>query len=142
MITFVVLSFSSCSGLNQMSAVQSASFVPDYVRVDANINDYEQLGETTVTVESREYLGFISKIDRINGIDYNFRDVKIVELEGNTNIKLNGNIKKALYKVIDEYPNADYYVPVVKKTEIEKMFLGKYKKESVVIKAYSLKKVK
>jgi hypothetical protein len=125
-----------------MSAVQSASFVPDYVRVDANINDYEQLGETTVTVESREYLGFISKIDRVNGIDYNFRDVKIVELEGNTNIKLNGNIKKALYKVIDEYPNADYYVPVVKKTEIEKMFLGKYKKESVVIKAYSLKKVK
>ena len=81
-------------------------------------------------------------MDRINGIDYNFRDVKIVELEGNTNIKLNGNIKKALYKVIDEYPNADYYVPVVKKTEIEKMFLGKYKKESVVIKAYSLKKVK
>ena len=125
-----------------MSAVQSASFVPDYVRVDANINDYEQLGETTVTIESREYLGFISKIDRINGIDYNFRDVKIVELEGNTNIKLNGNIKKALYKVIDEYPNADYYVPVVKKTEVEKMFLGKYKKESVVIKAYSLKKVK
>ena len=50
MMTSIVLSFSSCSGLRQVSGVQSTSFVPDYVRVDANINDYEQLGETTVTI--------------------------------------------------------------------------------------------
>ena len=78
MITFIVLSFSSCSGLQQVSGVQSTSFVPDYVRVDANINDYVQLGETTVSVESREYLGFIDKIDKVNGEDYNFRDIKII----------------------------------------------------------------
>ena len=140
MMTSIVLSFSSCSGLRQVSGVQSTSFVPDYVRVDANINDYEQLGETTVTIESRKYLGFINKLDRVNDVDYNFRDVKIVEFEGKTNINLCGDIKKALYKVTEEYPNADYYVPVMKKTEIEKMFLGKYIKESVVIKVYSLKK--
>ena len=68
MITFLMLSFSSCSGLRQVSGVQSTSFTPDYVRVDANINDYVQLGETTVTVESREYLGFINKIDKINDV--------------------------------------------------------------------------
>ena len=79
-------------------------------------------------------------MDRVNDVDYNFRDVKIVEFEGKTNINLCGDIKKALYKVTEEYPNADYYVPVMKKTEIEKMFLGKYIKESVVIKVYSLKK--
>lgn len=118
MITFLMLSFSSCSGLRQVSGVQSTSFTPDYVRVDANINDYVQLGETTVTVESREYLGFINKIDKINDEDYNFRDVKIVELEGKTNIKLNGDIKMALYKVVEEYPEADYYVPVIKQTEV------------------------
>lgn len=134
-----MLSFSSCSGLRQVSGVQSTSFTPDYVRVDANINDYVQLGETTVTVESREYLGFINKIDKINDEDYNFRDVKIVKLEGKTNIKLNGDIKMALYKVIEEYPNADYYVPVMKQTEVERMFLGKYIKESVTLKAYKLK---
>lgn len=139
MITFLMLSFSSCSGLRQVSGVQSTSFTPDYVRVDANINDYVQLGETTVTVESREYLGFINKIDKINDEDYNFRDVKIVKLEGKTNIKLNGDIKMALYKVIEEYPNADYYVPVMKQTEVERMFLGKYIKESVTLKAYKLK---
>lgn len=134
-----MLSFSSCSGLRQVSGVQSTSFTPDYVRVDANINDYVQLGEITVTVESREYLGFINKIDKINDEDYNFRDVKIVKLEGKTNIKLNGDIKMALYKVIEEYPNADYYVPVMKQTEVERMFLGKYIKESVTLKAYKLK---
>lgn len=122
-----------------MSGVQTTSFVPDYVRVEANINDYEQLGETTITVESRQYLGFINKIDKINDEDYNFRDVKIVELEGKTNIRLTGDIKKALYKVVEEYPNADYYVPVMKKTEVDRMFLGKYVKKSVTIKAYVLK---
>lgn len=139
MITFVVLSFSSCSGLRQVSGVQSASFTPDYVRVEANINDYTQLGETTVSIEYREYLGFINKIDKVNGEYYNFRDVKIVELEGETNIKLNGDIKMALYKVVEEYPNADYYVPVMKQSEVERMFLGKFVKESVTIKAYKLK---
>lgn len=135
----MVLSFSSCSGLRQVSGVQSTSFVPDYVRVEANINDYAQLGETTVTLEYREYLGFINKIDKVNGEDYNFRDIKIIELEGNTNIKLNGGIKMALYKVVEEYPNADYYVPVMKQTDVERMFLGKYVKESVTLKAYKLK---
>ena len=139
LITFFVLSFSSCSGLRQMSGVQTTSFVPDYVRVEANINDYEQLGETTITVESRQYLGFINKIDKINDEDYNFRDVKIVELEGKTNIRLTGDIKKALYKVVEEYPEADYYVPVIKQTEVERMFLGKFTKESVTLKAYKLK---
>lgn len=139
MITFTVLLFSSCSGLRQVSGVQSTSFVPDYVRIEANINDYAQLGESTVTLEYRKYLGFINKIDKVNGEDYNFRDVKIIELEGKTNIKLNGDIKKALYKVVEEYPNADYYVPVMKQTEVERMFLGKYIKESVILKAYKLK---
>lgn len=139
MITFMMLSFNSCSGLQQMSDVQSTSFTPNYVRVDANINDYELLGETTVSVESRIYLGVIKKIDEINDVQYNFRNIKIVQLEGNTNIKLKGGINKALYKVVEEYPNADYYVPVVKKTDIERMFLGKYVKESIVIKAYKLR---
>lgn len=139
MITFMMLSFNSCSGLQQMSDVQSTSFTPNYVRVDANINDYELLGETTVSVESRIYLGVIKKIDKINDVQYNFRNIKIVQLEGNTNIKLKGDINKALYKVVEEYPNADYYVPVVKKTDIERMFLGKYVKESIVIKAYKLR---
>lgn len=138
MVTFIALSFSSCSGLRQVSGVQSTSFAPDCVRVEANIGDYVQLGETVVTVESRKYLGCINKIDKINDVDYNFRNVKIIELEGRTNIKLNGNVKMALYKVVEEYPDADYYVPVIKKTEVERMFLGRYVKESVTIKAYKL----
>ena len=45
----------------------------------------------------------------------------------------------ALYKVVEEYPEADYYVPVIKQTEVERMFLGKFTKESVTLKAYKLK---
>ena len=139
LVTLIVLSFSSCSGVRQVAGVQSTSFTPDYVRVESNINDYVLLGESVVSIESREYLGFIKKIDKVNGEYYNFRDVKIVELEGNTNIDLRGDIKMSLYKVVDEYPQADYYVPTVKKTEVERMFMGKFVKESVVIKAYQLR---
>ena len=139
LVTFIILSFSSCSGVRQVAGVQSTSFTPDYVRVESNINDYVLLGESVVSIESREYLGFIKKIDKVNGEYYNFRDVKIVELEGNTNIDLRGDIKMSPYKVVDEYPQADYYVPTVKKTEVERMFMGKFVKESVVIKAYQLR---
>lgn len=138
-MTLMALSFSSCSGLRQVSGIQSTSFAPDCVRVEANINDYAQLGETTVSVEYRRYLGFIKKIDKINDAEYNFRDVKIVEFEGRNDIELNGNIEKALYKAVEEYPDADYYVPVTKTKEVNRMFLGRYVKESVTIKAYSLK---
>lgn len=139
MMALMMLSFSSCSGLQQVSEVQSTSFAPTFVRVDANISDYVLLGETTVSVERKEYFGLIDKIDKINGEYYNFRDVKIVEFEGRNNIKLRGDIKKALYKVVEDYPEADYYVPVMKTTEVERLFLGKLIKESVTIKAYKLK---
>ena len=69
MVTFIALSFSSCSGLRQVSGVQSTSFAPDCVRVEANIGDYVQLGETVVTVESRKYLGCINKIDKIKSTE-------------------------------------------------------------------------
>lgn len=139
LVTFIVLSFSSCSGVRQVSGVQSTSFTPDYVRVNSDIDDYELLGESVVTLEYRKYFSLFKTIDKINGEDYNFREIKIVDLENNTNIRLCGDIKKALYKVVDDYPQADYYVPVVKKTEVERMFMGEFVKESVLIKAYRLK---
>ena len=89
LITFLALSFSSCSGLQRVSGVQSASFTPDYVRVEANINDYEVLGETTVTLESRTYLGFINKIDKIKS--------ELKEKTINNNYELNINYQKYTY---------------------------------------------
>ena len=139
MLALIALTFSSCTGLQQVSDVQTASFAPTFVRVDANINDYVQIGEKTISIENKKYLGFNNSIYKVNDEYYNSRDVKIVELEGRSNIKLKGDITKALYKAVEEYPNADYYVPVMKTTEVERMFLGKFTKESVKIKAYMLK---
>lgn len=139
-MALMVMSFGSCSRLRKATSVQTTSFTPNIVRVESNIDNYQQLGETTVDVEYRTYLGIFTTIDKINGEDYNFRNVRYVSLEGRTNIYLGGKIKKALYKAIDEFPDADYYVPVVKQTEVQKLFLGNYKKVSVVIKAYKLVK--
>lgn len=139
LLALMVMSFSSCSGLRKTTGVQTASFVPNVVRVESNIRDYVQLGETTVDVEYRTYFGLFTTIDKVNGEDYNFREVKYTMLEGKTNIRLGGRISKALYKAVEEYPSADYYVPVVMQTEVQRLFLGAYKKESVVIKAYKLK---
>lgn len=90
MLALIALTFSSCTGLQQVSDVQTASFAPTFVRVDANINDYVQIGETTISIEKKKYLGFINSIYKVNDEYYNSRDVKIVELEGRSNIKLKG----------------------------------------------------
>lgn len=134
----VLLSFSSCSGYRHMSGVRT--FSDATYRVNTNISDYTLLGETEVSVEVRSYLGFIEVIDKVNGEVYNKTDQKIVSLEGmNQAVRMDSNIERALYKVLETYPNADYYVPVSTKLEIEKLFLGKHTIETVRVKAYKLK---
>lgn len=138
LVAMLLLSFSSCSGYRHMSGVRT--FSDATFRVNTSINDYTLLGETEVSVEVRSYLGWIEVIDKVNGEVYNKTDQKIVSLEGmKPAVKMDSNIERALYKVLEMYPDADYYVPVSTKLEIEDLFLGKHTVETVRVKAYKLK---
>lgn len=121
----LILSFSSCSGTKDVTSVSGLSPFID-------INNYTKLGEVTVTVESRTYLGFIKIIDLVNGEKYNPREKKVINGLGS------GSLNKAMYVVTEQFPDADCFTAVSPKKHIEKLFLGRYTKESVVVKAYKL----
>ena len=137
LMSILLLSFSSCVGYRHMSGVRT--FTDATYRVNTNINDYTLLGETEITVELRTYLGIIKVIDKVNGEEFNRTDQKIVSLEGMLQaVRMDNSISKAMYKALEEYPDADYYMPVSTKIEIEKLFLGNHKLETVRVKAYKL----
>ena len=121
----LILSISSCSGTKDVTSVSGLSPFLD-------MNNYTKLGEVTVTVESRTYLGIIKIIDNVNGEKYNPREKKVVEGIGS------GTLGKAMYVVTEQFPEADCFKAVNPKKHIEKLFLGRYTKETVVVKAYKL----
>ena len=74
-----------------------------------------------------------------NGVEYDRRTVHKVSLKGEKDIKLPPVMKKALYKVVDMYPDADYFMPVYVKSEQQKMFGGKYVSRKALIRAYKFR---
>lgn len=135
----IALLFGSCRGTFEYNKKRTMDFAPDQVRLNIDMSNFELLGETTLTVDSRTYMGIFKHIDSINGVEYNFRDVKYTKLQGQQTMKLDGCVKKALYKVLEKYPNADYYVPVSSKKHKLRLFLGRQQKDVIVVKAYKFK---
>ncbi|MBP5396870.1 MAG: hypothetical protein J6Y34_07760 [Bacteroidales bacterium] len=133
----VLVCATSCSGLRTFQQVQGVSITPDFVRLDINFDNMQPLGETTISIETRTYLGFITVLDKVNGVEYDRRNQRTAMLKGDgLNIRLAGNLRKALVKVLDEYPGADYYVVTSAKVETNQMFLGKEQTKTMVVKAY------
>lgn len=134
-----VFALTSCSNYYTFSEKRTTSLTPDFVRLDVTLDDFEYLGKTEISVKTREYLGFITVIDSVNNRAYNYRDVRIVNLTGPRDIKLNAEMQKAAYKVIDEYPDATYYVIANDYKKIHRLFLGKWTLRTMEIHAYKYK---
>ncbi|PIB36627.1 hypothetical protein BFP72_15075 [Reichenbachiella sp. 5M10] len=103
------------------------------------LDDFEYMGKSEISVVSRKYLGVFKKIDSVNNEAYNFRDVKVVNLSGLSNIKLKTEMRKAAYKVLDDYPDASFYVVGSDYTKVHKLFLGSRHLRSMEIHAYKYK---
>ncbi len=135
----LVMLMASCNLTRQYSSMRTTSLTPDYVKLNMDLSDMQYLGQSTLTVETRTYLGFIKRIDYVNGEKYDYRQVSLMSLAGKSDIKLSADMKKAAYKVVADYPDADYYVPVYEKQDVDRMFLGNHKVKTMVIRAYKLK---
>lgn len=138
-VVISVLTLSSCSNYFTFSEKRTTSLTPDFVRLDISMSDFEYLGKTEISVTSREYLGFIQVIDSINNRAYNYRDVRVTELVGPRDIKLSGEMRRAAYKVIDEFPEATYYIVASDYQQIHRLFLGKQTVRRMEIQAYKYK---
>lgn len=116
------------------------SFRPDKIRLEMSMADYKYLGDVTVEVEYKTYLGIFQKLLTVNGEAYNPRFVTKTTIRMNQNVRL-GHLKKALSKVTDIYPNADFILPVSEQEIVEHMPMGRIKKRTMTFKVFAIAKV-
>lgn len=113
---------------------------PDIVRLYMTMDDYQYLGDVTIDIEYKTYLGIFRKILTVNGEPYNPRYYHNTKISFTHKIKL-GLLKKSLYKVAETYPDADYLMPVSFNDIVEHMPGGRIHKQKMIIKAYAVSKV-
>jgi hypothetical protein len=140
-LLFVAVIGTSCVSQHNVERNYS-EFKPDQVRLYMTMDDYQYLGDVIVDVEYTTYLGIFRKIKTVNGEPYDprFYHVTNIGFRGNINRKL-GALKKALYKVTETYPNADYIMPASYNDVVEHMFAGRTHKRSMVVKVYAVNKI-
>jgi len=136
-ITLVIIA--SCSNYKTITVKNTTSLNPDIVKLEIKPEDLIYLGKTEITAKSRIYLGFLTKLDSINGEPYNYQDKKEVHLSGFTEIRLKGNMQKASYKAINQFPDASFYIPGNYIKKQHQMFLGKWITQKMEIHAYKYK---
>ncbi|MGL1885373.1 MAG: hypothetical protein OCD76_02565 [Reichenbachiella sp.] len=139
-IIVLVVLVSSCSQYRILTERQTTSLRPNLVQLHIDLEDFEYLGKSEISVVSRKYVGLFSRIDTVNNERYNYRDIKVVTLTGFTDIKLKAEMRKAAYKVIDDYPEANYYIIGQDYKKVHRMFLGSKTWRSMDIHAYKFKK--
>lgn len=138
LLPMFMMAFVSCSSMRTLEKAPAGSMTPE-VRLNISLDDIEYLGESTISVSTRTYFGCFKQIDMVNGEVFDRHNNTTTSLMGNLDIKLHGDIALAAGKVIQDYPEADYFVPVSYKDEVTNLFLGKLSTKTMVIKAYKYK---
>lgn len=139
LLALPLLILSSCVSQQNINK-NYGSFRPDQIRLEMSMADYNYLGDVTVEVEYKTYLGIFHKLLTVNGEPYNPRFVTKTNIRMNQRVSL-GYMKKALYKVTDLYPNADFILPVSEQEIIEHMPMGRIKKRTMTFKVFAIANV-
>ena len=109
-IIAVVLLSASCVSQRRIST-EAAAFRPNQVRLDLTMQDYQYLGEVTVSAEYTRYLGIFVKIRSINDVPYDPRNTTYTTINMSSKFYVSRYLHQALYQVTTQYPGADYIIP-------------------------------
>lgn len=133
-ICAVTLIATSCGSVSNVS-----TFDFDSVRLEMGMEDLEYLGETEISVDYTTYIGFIQKVEKVNGETYNPVHKRMLHLPGDGHFRA-GKLNLAAYKLEELYPDAVYFQIVYETKESERLFLGSVNKVKAKVRAYNLKK--
>lgn len=138
---YILIAMTLTLGLASCSVSRYKSYAPSTTQLNIQMDDLQYLGETSISVEYRNYLGIISKIDKVNGELYTGDEVQTFPIFNNNGFAdaLLPNLNKASYKILEEYPDADYFIVTYQKEEKHQLFLGSNVTSTAKVKAYSLK---
>lgn len=132
LVAALIVSLSACS------VTRHRPYSMDGTRLNVTMDDLEYLGETEISVDYRKYIGFISVIDAINGKVYDRVETKKLELS-NVPEGLYRYLDRASYKLVEDFPEADYYIVTMQKISRTRLFLGSDITVRARIKAYRFK---
>ncbi len=135
----LVIVLSSCASVHQTTDTPGMSFIPDITRFEMGFADLEYLGEVEISYQSRRYLGLFRHLDSVNDEIVSVRHTERVSFSGKMGFKMNNYLEMAAVKAVENYPEADFFVPVYKITTVEKMFMGRIYREKMLLKAYRFK---
>lgn len=135
----LILSLCVLLGLSSCSVVKHRSYSPDRVQLNISMDNLEHIGDTEISVKYNRYIGIIPVIESINGTPYTgkvFHHANIANaVSGCSDIMLN----RALYKVFNEFPDAEYVVISNEKSQVTRLFLGSEISVSAKVKVYKFK---
>lgn len=142
------LIFSSCgsvmlSGIGSQTShsTRAGSFMPNDVRLNLTMDDFQFLGTQEVSASYKKYFGLFTIFNSINNQEVAKRNINIVNLFGTSNlpVKLDGTMMRALHIALVNVPDADFVVPVSIITEKQQMFLGSVVTKKLKVKMYKVK---
>lgn len=139
-VAVIALLLSSCA-VNTSRNMRTGSLMPDVVRLDLTLDDYEFVGQTEIEVEYHRYLRWITYTNTINGQPVT-NNKNYVDLQGRRSVRLDGRgqLRKAMYKAYKEFPEADFLMPTMSTAEVQQLFLGRKIKVTAKVKAYKIRK--
>ena len=126
-------------GLSSCSVVRHNTYSPNAVQLNLDMDDLQKLGEVEISVEYRTYLGFIRAIDTINGVPYDGKVINRVSLPSSLAGEMKAPLNRAVYKVFEQYPEAEYIVVSNAKSNTERLFLGSEITASAKVLVYKFK---
>ena len=149
----IVCSFSSCAVMNN-HGVKQGSLWPDRVELRMTLDDVDLLGTSEISYEFSRYGIWPIYTDRLismNDEPVNNGDKHFVNLLpknysyvvyspfGRYLSVRNKKLQRALYKAYIDFPQADYFEPIVETTRFHRMFLGRKVTKSLKVNAYKIK---
>ncbi len=132
----------SCIGMKTQKSLRTTTMMPDRVELRLELDDFEYLGDTTVTIAYNRYFGFIKVLREINGKDVSRRNVVTVQTHGRSWMPFwafGEYINRALYDAKQAIPDGEIFIPVMITTETNNMFLGRKVIKTIEVRAYRLK---
>lgn len=137
LLKHIIIAAAVMVGLASCSITSNRAFAPTTTQLQMQLDDMEYLGETIITVQYRQYLGFITVTDLVNGTVYNKADSKSFKILGSQ--PLYKNLDKAADKLLMEFPDADYFVVTLQYQQKDQLFLGSDVTSWARVKAYAFK---
>lgn len=131
----------ACAAILQSCGTYTAdkAYNPDVRHLKIRMSDMVCVGETTVEVTYRTYLGFIKVIDTVNGQEYDSTNKHSTVLAGTKGHLRCSSLRKALHKVLEEHPDAEYFQVAGVSKEKQKLFLSTSSKVKATIRVYKFK---